>query len=227
MKVARLVPLLAAVVLLAGCGGSGSSGNGVAEKSADEIVADASAAAHQATSVHVHGASESTGTPLEIDLKLVADEGGEGHLVANGLSFDMVRIGDKAYFKGDDDFWRQFGGDAAVALLRGRWLEAPATSGDLASFAPLTDITQLFDAVLGEHGTLEKGEETTVGGAPAIAVTDTTDGGTLYIATTGEPYPLKVEGASDSPGTILFDEWDEAVELTAPDDTIDITQLQS
>ena len=72
-------------------------------------------------------------------MHLVAGEGGEGHLVVNGLSFDIVRIGDTAYFKGDDDFWRQFGGEAAVQLLHDRWLEAPATSGDLASFTPLTD----------------------------------------------------------------------------------------
>jgi len=44
----------------------------VAEKSADEIVTEANAAAHDASAVHVHGASESGGTPLEIDMNLVA-----------------------------------------------------------------------------------------------------------------------------------------------------------
>jgi hypothetical protein len=215
-------------VLVAGCGGSGNANdNGVSAKSADEIVTEANTAAKEATSVHVHGAAESGGSPLEIDMHLVAGEGGAGHLVANGLSFDMVRIGDKAYFKGDDEFWRQFGGAAAVELLRDRWLEAPATTGDLASFAPLTDITQLFEALLGDHGTLEKGEETKIGDEPAIAVTDTTQGGTLYVATTGKPYPLQVEGGTDSPGTISFDEWDEPYDLTAPTDTIDISQLQN
>ena len=199
----------------------------MAEKSAEEIIADASAAAKEATSVHVHGAATSSGSPLEIDIHLVRDEGGAGHLVANGLSFDMVRIGDKAYFKGDDEFWRQFGGTAAVVLLHDRWLEAPATSGDLASFAPLTDIDQLFGALLSDHGTLEKGEETKVDDQPAIAVEDKTKGGTLYVATTGKPYPLEVKGGSDSPGTISFSEWDEDYELTAPEDTIDISQLQS
>ncbi|HEY7537187.1 MAG TPA: hypothetical protein VH721_04310 [Gaiellaceae bacterium] len=226
MKLRRLAPLLVAAALVAGCGG-GASGNGVADKSADEIVADAGAAAKEATSVYVHGGTTSGSSPIEIDMHLVAGEGGAGHLVANGLSFDVVRIGDKAYFKGDDALWRQLGGEAAVALLHDRWLVAPATSGELASFAPLTDIEQLFDALLGDHGTLEKGDETEIDGNPAIAVEDTAEGGTLYVATTGEPYPLKVEGGSDSPGTISFDDWNEEYELTAPEGAIDIAQLQS
>jgi hypothetical protein len=223
----RLVSLLATAVVLSACGGgSGSSSNGVAEMTADEIVAEALTASKAATSVYVHGGTSSGGDPIEIDMHLVAGEGGEGHLVVNNLSFDMVRIGDQAYFKGDDEFWRQLGGEAAVQLLRDRWLVAPADSGDLATFTPLTDIEQLFDAILTEHGPLEKGEETEVDGEPAIAVEDTSDGGMLYVATEGEPYPLKIEQTGEDAGSIAFDDWNEDYELTAPEDAIDISQLQ-
>jgi hypothetical protein len=225
VTVPRLVALLAGALLLAGCGG-GSSSNGVAEKSAEEIVADATAASKEASSVHVHGSTSSGGQPLEVDVHLVADEGGEGHISANGLSFDMVRIGDTAYFTGGDELWRQFGGEAAVQLLHGRWLQAPSTSGELASFTPLTDIDQLFEGVLGDHGTLTKGEETTVDGKPAIAI-DSSKGGTLYVSTEGEPYPLKLENTGDQPGSITFDGWNESYELEAPSDPIDISKLQS
>ncbi len=228
MKLARLAVLLVAVGLVAGCGGSGAKSNGVAEKTADQIVADAQNAIDDATAVHVKGAGTSGGSPLELDLHLVAGKGGAGTLAVGGLRFEIVRIGDRAYFKGDDAFWRQFGGTAAVQLFHGRWLVAPADTGDLSSFTPLTDIEQLFKALLGDHGTLQKGEETTVGtdDAPVIAVVRTSSGGTLYVATTGKPYPLQVEGGKDSPGSITFDEWDKPIELTAPKDAIDFSKLQ-
>ena len=85
--------------------------------------------AGRAKAVHVHGSGRTGGSPIELDLRLVAGEGGAGTLLTNGLRFEMVRIGDRAYFKGDEAFWRQVGGDAAVELLRGRWLAASATTG--------------------------------------------------------------------------------------------------
>jgi hypothetical protein len=227
VKLLRLAPLVLAAALLAACGG-GSSGNGVADMTADEIVAEATEAATSAESVHVKGGTGGT-NPLELDLYLVAGEGGEGTLTANGLTFEMVRIGDKAYFKGDDAFWNQFGGGAAVAaLMRDKWLVAPADSGDLASFTPLTDLEQLFEELLGNHGEpLEKGDETEVDGQPAIAVNDTEEDATLYVATEGEPFPLKVEKTGEDAGEITFSEWNEEHELTAPEDAIDISQLPS
>jgi hypothetical protein len=224
VRLLRAALLVAAALLLGGCGGGGSGGNGVAEKSPDEIVTAALTAAKAADSVHVQG--EAGGDdPLEIDVRLVAGEGGEGRLVANGLSFEIVRIGDRAYFRGDGEFWRNFGGGAVVELLEGRWVEAPADTGDLASFTPLTDIEQLFDGILGDHGELSKGDETEVDGTPAIAIEDTTEGGTLYVATEGEPYPLKIEGPDDSPGSIQFDAWNEEHELTKPANSVDLSKF--
>jgi hypothetical protein len=183
-------------------------------------------AAKAATSVHVHGKAGGD-DPLEIDIRLVADEGGEGRLVVNGLSFDIVRIGDRAYFRGDEAFWRNFGGGEVVELLEGRWVEAPADSGDLASLTPLTDMDQLFDSILGDHGTISKGDETKVEGAAAIVLEDVDKGGKLYVATEGEPVPLKLEGPTDSPGSIAFDEWNAEHELKAPVNTVDLTKLQN
>jgi hypothetical protein len=226
VKLLRLAPLLLAATLLAGCGG-GSSGNGVADMTPDEIVAAATEAATSAESVHVQGGTGGS-DPLELDIYLVAGEGGEGTLTVNGLTFEMVRIGDKAYFKGDDAFWSRFGGAAAAQLMRGKWLVAPADSGDLASFTPLTDLEQFFGQMLGDHGEpLEKGDETEVDGEPAIAVNDPSEGGTLYVATEGEPYPLKIEKTGEDAGAITFSEWNEKHELTAPEDAIDMSQLPS
>lgn len=223
MRLATIAAPLAAVALLAGCGGSGGAkSNGEASKTADQIIADAQAAALSASAVHVSG---SAGSSLVVNLHLVAGKGGEGRMTANGLTFDIIRIGGFAYFKGDATFWHQFGGGAAATLLKGRWLKAPASTGRLASLTPLTDITKLFSAILASHGTLAVGKETTIGGQPAIAVVDTSKGGTLYVATTGKPYPVALRKSGS--GSITFDEWDVPVTLTAPSGAVDISQLKS
>jgi hypothetical protein len=220
--------LAAAALLVAGCGGDGGGGsdNGIADKTADEIVDEALAAGKAAQSVYVHGGTTTGDDPLELDMHVVAGVGGEGELTANGLTFEIVRVGDEAYFKGDADFWSQFGGAAAATLFDDRWVKAPADSGDLASLTPLTDLEQLLDGILGEHGNLEKGEETEVNGISAIAVRDTEQDGTLYVATEGEPYPLRLEASGEAEGTIDFEDWDEDYEVEAPEDAVDITELQ-
>ncbi len=221
MRLASIAAPLLAVALLAGCGGSGKKSNGEAAKTADQIVADAQAAVRNATSVRFSG---SAGADLVVNLHLAADKGGEGRITANGLTFDIVRIDGSAYFKGDAKFWRRFGGAAAATLFNGRWLKAPATSGRLASLTPLTDIDQLFNAIFSSHGKLEVGKETTINGKPAIGVVDTEEGGTMFVATTGKPYPLGIRKTGS--GSIIFDEWDEPVKLAAPKGAVDISQLK-
>jgi hypothetical protein len=229
VKLVRLATLVVATVLLAGCGGGGDSGgsdNGVSAKSADQIVADATAAAKSASSVYVHGSTASGSEPLEIDMHLVAGKGGAGELTANGQTFQVVRLDDKAYIKGDDAFWKQIGGDAAVQLFHGKWLVAPSTDPDFSSFTSLTDIAQFFEGVLSGHGSLTKGDETTINGTSAIAVEDTSKDGTLYVATEGTPYPLQIEGGGKEAGTITFEDWDESYTVEAPEDAVDISQLK-
>jgi hypothetical protein len=227
VKLTPLALLAAAAAILAGCGSSGTKSNGEAAKTPNQIVADAGAAATSASSVHVGGSGVSGGTPLSLNLQLVAGKGGKGHLAVNGLSFDIVRVGPTAYFKGDSRFWSHFGGGAAALLLRGRWLAEPVGHGSLAAFAPLTDISKLFHAILTSHGTLSKGASTTIAGQPAIALIDSSKGGgTLYVAASGTPYPLALKSPQGKRGTITFDRWNQPVKLAAPPNPIDVTKLK-
>src|SRR5436309_10603455 len=94
-------PALAAVLLavaLAGCGSS-SSGNGVASKSADQIIAAAKAAAVGAATVHIAGSIVSEGKPLAIDMRLVKGKGGSGRITLEGVSIDLVRVAGSVYIK--------------------------------------------------------------------------------------------------------------------------------
>ena len=88
------------------------------------------------------------------------------------------------------------------------------------------DVQKLFNQLLSSHGKLAKGKTTTIHGQQAIAVSDTTNGGTLYVATTGKPYPLEISKTGSSGGQITFDHFNQPVSLTPPANAIDISQLK-
>jgi hypothetical protein len=142
----------------------------------------------------------------------------------SGLKFEIIRVGNKAYIKGSDAFLRKFAGAAGAQLLRGKWLQGSATTGDLAALAPLTDIGKLFNGALGSHGKLENKGETTYKGQKVVAIEDTSEGGTLYVASTGTPYPVAIVGGKDQ-GTITFDNWNDTVSITAPKGAVDMSKL--
>lgn len=219
---------LALGLLGAGVGGCGSSssGNGVAAKSAGEIVAASRAAADAATSAHVSGSIVSGGSPITLNLDL-ATNGGRGQLALNGLGFELIQTGGTVYIKGSSAFYRHIGGAAAAQLLQGRWLKASTTTPEFASIASLTDLHRLIDATLASHGTLVKTATTTVEGKRVVGVTDQTQGGTLYVATTGKPYPVEIAKSGSGGGTLRFDRWNEAVPITPPANAIDLAQLRS
>jgi hypothetical protein len=204
------------------CGGS--SGNGLASKSPQQIVHAASDAIAHAKSVHVSGSIASSGVPLSFDLTLVSGKGGRGHMSEGGLSFQLVDVANTVYIEGSASFWQHFGAGAAAKRLQGRWLKAPAT-GQFASIAELTNMQQLMSSLLLKHGSLSKGSLTTVRGQRVVPVNGTATGGTLYVAATGKPYPVEVKKQGSSGGQIVFDRYDQPVSLTPPSDVIDISQL--
>jgi len=215
---------------IAGCGSSSSSGNGVASKSAEEIVTEAKTAADSASSVHVAGSVNSSGSPVSLDLNLASGKGVTGQISQNGSTFKIVIDGGTAYISGSDAFYRKLGGSAAAQLLAGKWLKISTSTPEFASFGSLTNMRKLLDTVLVGHGTLEKGPThptTTIGGRPAIAVNDTTRGGTLYVATTGKAYPLQISKSGSEAGKIMFDKWDEPVTITPPSSSVNLSELKS
>jgi hypothetical protein len=223
-----LLPPLAVcstLVALAGCGGS--SGNGVAGKSPAEILAATKAATDAASSVHVSGSIVSGSSPITLNMQLLADKGGRGQLSENGLAFELIQVSGTVYIKGSAAFYKHIGGTAAAQLLQGKWLKAPSNDSDFASLSQLTDLRQLVDQTLANHGTLKKTGTSTVNGQKVVGITDTTKGGTLYIAATGKPYPIEISKNGSGGGKISFDRWNEAVTLSAPANAIDVAQLQA
>jgi hypothetical protein len=218
----------AAALLLAGCGGGkkGPPDNGIAKMTPDQALAAAKKAVAGATSVHIYGSGKDGTNSLQLDLKLVKGEGGAGHFAANGLDFDVVRIAQKAYFRGDKAFWAHFTTSAAIQQrLAGKWIAAPANKGDFAPLAAITNLVQLADQTIAAPGPFEMGDKTEINGRQAIAINDTSDGATLYIATTGPAYPLKLTAGQGTSGTITFADWDQPVLLSAPAKAVDYAKL--
>jgi len=218
-------------MLLAGCGSTGSGStaakqNGEASKPATRVLADARAAAAKASSAHVVGDIKEGETPITLDLSTVRGKGAKGSMSTNGLSFDLVRIGDTLYVRGSDAFYKHFAGAAVAQLLHDKWLKGSATHGRLESLAPLTSLDGLFTVISSQHGKLTNDGPTTYKGAKVVAIRDTSDGSRLYVAATGRPYPVAIlAGGKGKSGAVTFGDWNESVSLSAPSDAIGIDQF--
>jgi hypothetical protein len=220
--------LVLAALLLAGCGGHGKSEkpNGEASKAPERVLADARAAATKASSAHVSGRVKSDAGPITLDLSTARGKGAKGSMSTNGLKFDLVRIGDVAYIRGSDDFYRHFAGAAIAQLLHGKWLKASISNPRFQSLLPLTSVGLLMGKVSSSHGKLVNDGETTYRGTDVVAIRDTSDNSKLYVAATGTPYPVAIVGGKKGlSGTITFGDWNEHVSLSAPSGAIDISSV--
>jgi hypothetical protein len=226
MRIRHVTSAVSALLIataIAACGG-GSSDNGVASKSPDQIVSSVKSAVAGVNSVHVSGSVTSSGVPITLNLNLVSGKGGQGTMSQNGLSFQIVALGQDVYINASPAFWEHYAGKTAAQLLNGKWLKAPA-SGQFSSLASLTNLQVFFNKLLANHGTLAKGGTSTVDGQKVVAVNDTTNGGTLYVATSGKPYPIEIVKTGSQGGQISFDRFNQSFTITAPANAIDISNL--
>ena len=219
--------LAAMLALVASACGSGTSGNGVAARSPDVIVSRATQAIDGVHTVRVTGVipDGSSANPIRLDLQLVNGRGATGSMSENGVSFRLVTIGASSYINGSPAFWRRFAGAAAAGRLNGRWLRAPAGSGKLASLSSLTDVRGLVSALLAGHGPLIRGATSTIAGRRVIALHDGSRHGTLYVATKGPPYPVRIADTGGAGGELDFGAFNARVTLTPPADSVDISSL--
>jgi hypothetical protein len=218
---------IALAALLAGCG---SSDNGVASKSGKEILAASKAAAESAHSVHVVGRSSQGRASLAIDLRLAGD-GGRGHISFLGLDFEVIRIGDTVYVKGSPAFYKRLGATQGITLHvpAGTWLKAPVNGGPLAQLAALAELRGELERLLSTPGPVIRGASTTIKGQKAIELKEKTKvyEGSLFVATTGKPYPLLlVKSGGRERGRLTFSGWGEGVSLGAPSPAVEVGGLK-
>ncbi|HEY2398043.1 MAG TPA: hypothetical protein VGH78_03525 [Solirubrobacteraceae bacterium] len=203
-----LVALVAGA--LAGCGGSSS--NGIASKSAAEILSASKAAALSASSVHLH----TTSGEVVLDLKL-ASGGASGHLTLSGATLEMIRIGGALYLKAPAALYQKLGINAKVPA--DTWIKLSA--GSVPSLAAFTEMREQLSRLL-NVASVTKGSTTTLEGQKVVELQQKLKVfiRSLYVAATGKPYPLELVLKGQVAGKTTLNEWDKPVTLTAPSKSI-------
>ena len=216
---------LVGVVLLAGCGG-GDKSNGIDKLGANAALAKVKAAVADVRSVHVKGTVNQSGQPLNLEV-FVGSDSAQGSIGVGGGTMDLRLVDGITYFRGDAKVFAAFGANAAQAsLAAGRWIKDTSTSGPAASFAGFLNRKQLFDNLLTPQGTVSTGGSATVNGHKALILIDnSSQGGKLYVASTGAALPLRIARSGANGGQIDFTDYNAHVSVEAPAGAVDITQL--
>lgn len=148
-------------------------------------------------------------------MHIVAGRGAAGRISAQGLSVEFLNLGRILYLNGGMHFWLAFTNARIAHKIDGRWVQVPSTVS-LAKIAKLTNLRALFHTILARHATFVKGPTATIDGQQVVAIRSLTRGGTLYVATTGQPYPVEILGTRSRPGHVVFDHYNDPFSLSAP-----------
>jgi hypothetical protein len=205
--------------------GCGSGDNGVASKTANEILAATKAAATSASSVHVNSTTTIAGGSVALSAVLSSDSS-RARATLFGSTFEVVRVGNVIYIKGDQAFAARLGRAFDVMVPANTWIKGSAT-GSLGRVTSFTQLKIELPVLLGGVGTITKGAATTVNGRSAIEVKQQRklSAAMLYVATTGQPYPLQLNKHGREAGQTTFTNWNEPVHVDPPTSAIELSQL--
>lgn len=214
------------IVTLTGC--ASSTNAGIASKSPAQILAASRAAALSSSSVRV--VSRASQGRLTVTIQMEASRGsGRASLSLLGLSYEAIRIGSTLYLKGNKAFTRQLARITHRKLTPGTWLKAPADAPQLSSFAALTKLHAELTLLLSNDYPTTRGPMTKLNGQHAVELTQTAKlfTGSLYIATTGKPYPIELLKHGRETGQTTYSNWNQTVRLTAPANATKLNSLKA
>jgi hypothetical protein len=249
----NLVVLGAAATLLTGCGGNSDGGgatpaaasatgvsaapasaspstpadNGVAALEPSAIVGRARAALKSSKSFRIKGTVNEDGQQTVLDFKISGTDV-VGTMRVGKAKVQLLRVGGKQYMKPDAAFWKTASGkqaDAIIQVVGDRWVKVSASNKDFSSLFTAADV----DGLLAADGKVTKGRAKVIAGTPAIGLVDHgSQGGTLYVATVGKPYPLRIDGPTAAAGGLAFSEFGATfTDIMAPAtaDVLDLAKL--
>jgi len=212
--------LAASALLLAACG----SGNGEDGKQAQQIVNDAKAALRSATSFHVAGSVKSDNSTTTVDIRVDGSKSA-GHVDQDGTAFDFVETGSSLYLRGKD-FLASLSQDVADAV-GGKWLKTSTDdstfSDTTSSIDSLTKPSDLADSLGSKGGPYSKTGTGSVDGESVVFVKGPE--GTMAVATSGKPYPVRLDGGSK--GRMDVTEYGASFGISVPGDAVDASAVSS
>ncbi len=214
-NIAALTLGVAAAVMLTACGSDGSGGG---QEPGDAVRASL-AAAKQATSFRLVGSGTDSGKPLQFDIHF-GSNGSDGSVTMSGSKIALKVVGRFVYFQAPEAFYRAQGGGEASTALVGKWVKVAKDSQQGAGFSQLSDSQALIKSFSGsltdsDAAGLKRLGSGTVDGVASTRYGD--DGGSIDIAASGKPYPLKLVSKDKGDGGMLtFSQWDVPFAVTLP-----------
>lgn len=216
-----------------------------AQQDGDAIVAAASEAMLDVTSLRVTGQVRDRGEQYFVDLSMDRDDRCSGTLRTGGSHLDIRRVGDRAWLKGEAGAFNRLSGGSVprqvLDRLSSSWLQldGPAATR-LCDFDALLATFEVVDLGLDEGRGRARGEgrggskddrtedpvpasvveETTIDGHKAVQLTATPGGAheeNTWVLSDAPHHVVKLESTSTRDGgTLSFSEFDVAVEVETP-----------
>ncbi|HEX2298351.1 MAG TPA: hypothetical protein VHH34_07515 [Pseudonocardiaceae bacterium] len=193
---------LALLLTLGGCG----IGEDLSERPPEQIVNDARASAHNASSVHVTGSVTQDGTENKLNIVLTNDGDGMDELSAGGQTISVIKVDNTIYAKG------------LPGTPGPDYVQLPANDPQTAELSKAVDKKKFLDEILGTSQKFTLAGKGKVGDQDTLKLTTDSGKSILHVADdTDDPYPMRIEGGS-GPGavSITFSEWNEDAKITAP-----------
>jgi hypothetical protein len=218
----------------AGCAGDdsaepfdGMSGEQIAERSIEAM--------RGLTSLSLHATNQSAESGgMEMRLSMSRDGRCTGTMSLGEGETELLAVDGESFMKANDEFWTNEAGEAdqdMLDLVAGRWIRMPEGEGGLSASCDLKALLTELDAK--DFGAdTERADGEAIDGTDTVALVRETEGGTrtAYVATTGEPYILRLvtEGGHED-GTAEFSGFDEDVVVEAPakKDIVDFSELMT
>jgi hypothetical protein len=196
-------------------GSAAPAGNGVAALSADQILQRATDALGRAGSYRAKGTVDMDGDRSTMDFTMRGADFA-GSMSSGTATIDLLAVGGKKYMRPNRAFWVTAAGKKEGRVLadayRDRWIAGADSDKSFAAIFEVGDVRTLLEP----SGALTKGPAKVIDGVPAVGLVDAGDpGALLYVATTGEPYPLQLTGEGGA--VLAFSEFGTARhEVAAP-----------
>jgi hypothetical protein len=199
--------------------------NGVQKETGRAILAAAGQALTSTRSLEIQAASTQASGPASITFEIAAPNQGEGTFTSSTVSFQAEELRGVDYFR-SQTLWSQVGGASLQSDLGDRWVFIAASSSTAAqltqAFGELTSVKALAGALTKGDAAAVRGKLDPVAGQESVAVHEPTSQ-TIYVATTGKPYPLRwVQSPTSS---VSFSHFGDKFHLKAPRKPINLAAI--
>jgi hypothetical protein len=191
-------------------------------ESAKQLVAAAAKALASANSVRISGTISESSGPEGVDVVIYGNRDLKGSLILDGDLVQITVVNGTDYYKASSAYWQKSGAPEKIAKqLAPDWLSTPNSSS-----SGLGDSLQLgyVSSQLASNTDFKIVGREKVDGQSAVGVSSS-NGGVLWIAASGKPYPISETKKGNGGGTLSFSGWNTFKLPTAPKGAIAMSSL--